>query len=71
MTDCCPIKRFVLYTCSKLLHTPASGDKLLACELAQHEHGLFTLKAYRQMEIHRETCKTPLLPVNLEMRGDT
>lgn len=49
MIDCCPIKRFVLCTCCKLLRAPASADKLLARELAQHEQALFTLKAYRQM----------------------
>lgn len=34
----------MLYTCSKLLHAPAWGDKLVACEQPEHEQGLFILK---------------------------
>lgn len=47
MIDCCPIQGFVLYTCCKLLHGPASGDKLLACEPTQHEQGLLTQTSFQ------------------------
>lgn len=39
----------VSYTCCKLLHAPAPGDKPLACELPQQEQGLLMLESDRHM----------------------
>ncbi len=42
----------MLYTCCKLLHAPALGDKLPACEPPQHEQGLRTLKSLQQTNVN-------------------